>query len=81
MTFLSQAASPPSFTFLDKSHIAIFLILLSKKYYWVYLKNFGWQYFPILVIKPQIYVEYCLKTEIALFLQKMWKNDGNTLGT
>ena len=33
LTFLSRAASPPSLTFSDKSHIAIFFIRLSKKHY------------------------------------------------
>ena len=32
LTFLSRATSSPSFTFSDKSHNAIFLMRLSKKY-------------------------------------------------
>ena len=42
---------------------------------------FGWQHFARFVIKPQIFVKLCLTTEITLFLQKMWKNDGNALKT
>ena len=33
LTFLSRATNPPVLPFLEKSHTAIFLILLSKKHY------------------------------------------------
>ena len=37
--------------------------------------------FMTFVIKPQIYVKLCLKTEITLFLGKMRKINGNTVET
>ena len=47
----------------------------------IYLKIFGWQYFEIFVIEPQTYVKPCLKKEITLFLEEIWKNDGNAWET
>ena len=67
LTFLPRATSLPSFIF--------FQIKVTPQY----SSYFCLKYFAIFVIRPQIYVKLCLTTEIALFLQKMWKNDGNTL--
>ena len=76
LTFLSPAASPSQFYFF---RIKVTLLYSSyfcqkkkkKKLLRFFLKNFGWRYFAIFVIKPQSYVKLCLKTEIAPFLQKM----------
>ena len=55
-------------------------LILSEKSYFYWIKILLAEY-SIFVIKPQIYVKLCLKTKIALFLGKMWKNDSNALKT
>ena len=72
-TFLSRPKYPPVLLFSDKSQTAIFLILLSKNITKIFLESFGWRYFAKCVIKPQIYVKLCLKTELLYFYKRCGK--------
>ena len=78
---ISNSKSPQFYFFRIRVTLPYSSCFCLKNVTKIFLESFGWQYFAIFVIKPQIYVKLWLKTEFAPFLWKMWKIDSNILET